>query len=114
MAPKYDQLKEIFDQCDWAEKHFGSLPQNEDEVRYEWTEEDADYARPFFTTGILKEKTSAVKRSLYLGQDEDGAWKLCVREVTSEDFDPREVAKELVHMMDVSKLVQADKEKGLS
>ncbi|MBT8763891.1 hypothetical protein KFV02_08095 [Desulfohalobiaceae bacterium Ax17] len=113
MDSKYDKLKKIFDQCEWTEKYFEILPENRDEVRYEWLEEDADYARPFFTTGILKEKTSAVKRSLYLGQDENGAWKLCVREVTCDDFDPREVARGLVRMMDVSKVVEANKNKGL-
>jgi hypothetical protein len=110
MSSKNEELRKIFDACDWENKYFGQLPENEDEIRYSWTEEDAEYARPFFTTGLLQEKTSAVQRSLYLGEDpKSKAWRLCVREVTDTDFDAKDVAREIVHMMDISKVIGEDK-----
>ncbi|MFO7817534.1 MAG: hypothetical protein ACQES5_11130 [Thermodesulfobacteriota bacterium] len=109
MVTKHDELKKIFDACDWQEKHLDELPANEDEIRYAWYEEDAEYARPFFTTGLLQENTSAVQRGLYLGQDKSGAWKLCVREVTDSNFDPKDVARQIVGMMDISKVTGSNK-----
>ncbi|MFP4657820.1 MAG: hypothetical protein ACLFMP_03915, partial [Desulfonatronovibrionaceae bacterium] len=69
-----------------------------------------EYARPFFSTGLLQEETSAVTRSLYLGEDpQSKAWRLCVCEVTDPGFDTKEVARGIVHMMDISKVVDKDK-----
>jgi hypothetical protein len=98
------KLRELFDGCPWQSKFLGRLPENPDEIRYKWSEEDAEYARPFFTVGILTEETPAVRRSLYLGTGEDGVEYLCVREVQHEDFDAAEVGKEFARLMDISKL----------
>jgi len=97
-------LKKIFDACGWAHKRFEALPESIDNVRYLWREEEAPFASLFFTSGILKEETSAVKRSLYLGKDKHGAWALCVVEVTQEGFNPGEVAQKLYAMLDTSPL----------
>ncbi|MFP4317159.1 MAG: hypothetical protein ACOC24_04315 [Desulfovibrionales bacterium] len=102
MASK--KLKEIFDNCSWKEKFLDSVPENPDEIRYKWTEEDAEYARPFFTVGLLTEETPAVRRSLYFGKDKQGVEILCVREITHEDFDAKEVGREMARMMDISKI----------
>ncbi len=112
MASDGEELRKIFDACSWKEKYFGELPEDEDEIRYIWGEEDAGYARPFFSTGLLQENTSAVQRNLYLGKDKNGAWKLCVREVTDPDFDVKDVARQIVHMMDISKVAEHDKKTG--
>lgn len=97
-------LKKIFDDCDWSDKHADALPESMDNVRYLWREEEAPFASLFFTSGILKEETSAVKRSLYFGKDKQGAWALCVVERTQADFNPGEVAKQFYSMIDVSSL----------
>jgi hypothetical protein len=98
------KLKELFDICTWTAKFLDQLPENPDEIRYKWSEEDAEYARPFFTVGILTEETPAVRRSLYLGKDKDGIEYLCVREIQHEDFDAAEVGREYAMLFDISKL----------
>ena len=98
------KLRELFDLCQWQSKYLGKLPENPDEIRYKWSEEDAEYARPFFTVGIMTEETPAVRRSLYLGKDEAGTEFLCVREVQHEDFDAAEVGREYAKLFDMSKM----------
>jgi hypothetical protein len=98
------KLRSIFDGCNWKAKYLGQFPDNPDEIRYKWSEEDADYAKPFFTVGILTEETPAVRRSLYLGRDKDGLEFLCVREVQHEDFDAAEVGRQFALLMDISKV----------
>ena len=95
-------LKEVFDICDWNNKHLGKLPDKPSDIRYKWLEDEAEEAKPFFTVGVLHESTAAVDRELFLGE-EDGGWILCVTETTSKDFSPRDVAKEMARLMNPDK-----------
>ncbi|NCC26106.1 MAG: hypothetical protein EOM25_13070 [Deltaproteobacteria bacterium] len=101
-------LREIFDLCAWKAKHLGVLPEDEDSIRYMWLNDEADEARPFFSSGILTEVSAAVRRELYLGRS-GRRWVLCVTEVTREDFNPKEVAKELVRLMSTDKAMDGFK-----
>jgi hypothetical protein len=96
---KGEHLKKIFDICTWKNKHLHQLPETDHDIRYKWTEDEHEFARPFFSTGVLCEDSAATHRELYLGEDENG-WVLCVTETTSKDFSPEEVAREMVRLMD--------------
>ena len=95
---KGEHLKEIFDICSWQGKHLHELPATDHDIRYTWTEDEYEFARPFFTTGVLCEDSSAVHRELYLGKNDNG-WLLCVTETTSKDFSPEDVAREMARLM---------------
>lgn len=82
-------LKELFDCCPWKSKFQGRLPDKPDEIAYQWGEDEAEFAAPFFTpTGmrIYTEETNVVRRSLYLGQDADGRHVLIVREEEKAEY----------------------------
>ncbi len=106
-------LKKIFDDCDWSRKQLNALPESMDNVRYLWREEEAPFASLFFTSGILKEETSAVTRRLYLGKDKHGAWALCVVEETQEHFNAGEVAQKLYAMLDGNSLCDVLRRAGV-
>lgn len=82
-------LKELFDRCPWKAKFLGQLPENPDEIVYQWGEDEAEFAAPFFSpTGmkIYTEQTNVVRRSLYLGQDDAGRRVLAVREEEKPEY----------------------------
>lgn len=108
------RLKTLFDQSDWKNKHFGELPKDVVEIRYSWREDEADFAELFLKSGkVLTESTAAVDRGLYLGQDREGFWKLCVTERTRSDYDPKQVAKGIADLMDASRFLNSmDKAKA--
>jgi hypothetical protein len=101
------KLKEIFDRCPWEAKFHGQLPENPDEILYQWEEEEADVARTFMDSGIFHEETPVVRRSLYLGKNADGDWRLCIREVQHEDFDAKKAGQGTAALMDPAKLQDA-------
>lgn len=100
-------LKDIFDACPWTAKTFGELPGDPGFIRYLWRAEDAGFAQLFFKSGLLTEETSAIRRSLYLGQESGGSWALCVAEKTREDFDAGEVGRGITALMDMGNLRSA-------
>ncbi|MFW6324778.1 MAG: hypothetical protein ACOC0U_06920 [Desulfovibrionales bacterium] len=102
------KLMEIFNQCTWKTKYEGELPENSEEIRFRWREEDHEFAESFFSVGLFTEETPAVRRSIYIGEDETGTEVLCVREVTREDFDPKEIGKQFARLLDVSNAVRDD------
>ena len=57
--------------------------------------------------GLLTEETSAIRRSLFLGQEPGGGWALCVAEKTHEDFDAKEVGRGITALMDMGALRSA-------
>ncbi len=82
-------LKELFDRCSWKSKFQGCLPEKQDEIAYQWGEDEVDFAAPFFTpTGmkIYTEETNVVRRSLYLGIDSNGRHVLAVREEEKAEY----------------------------
>lgn len=82
-------LKELFDRCPWQAKFMDQLPDNPNEIAYQWGEDEAEFAAPFFTpTGmkIYTEETNVVRRSLYLGQDSSGRRILAVREEEKPEY----------------------------
>lgn len=102
------RLKALFDMSDWTNKHFGVLPEDSTEIRYAWREDEADFAELFLRSGkVLTETTAAVERGLYLGQDHEGHWKLCVTERTKAEYDPKEVARGMSRLMDASRYLQS-------
>jgi hypothetical protein len=105
---KKKALLEVYNLCSWKAKHMDALPENPDIIRFKWLADEADEARPFFSVGLLEETTPAVRRELYLGR-EDKSWVLCVTEVTREDFDPKEVAKEITRLMSTDKAMEGFK-----
>jgi len=101
------RLKTLFDNSTWTNKHFEKLPDNETDIRYAWREDEAEFAELFLKSGkVLTESTAAVDRGLYLGKDRDGYWKLCVTERTRSDYDPKEVARGISHLMDASRYLE--------
>jgi len=100
-------LKDIFDACGWQHKTFGELPGEPGTIRYLWRAEDAGFAQLFFKSGLLTEETSAIRRSLFLGQEPGGGWALCVAEKTHEDFDAKEVGRGITALMDMGALRSA-------
>lgn len=104
----FTRLKALFDMSDWGNKRFGALPDKAMEIRYAWREDEAGLAELFLQSGnVLTETTAAVERGLYLGQDTEGHWKLCVTERTRADYDPREVARGMSRLMDASRYLQS-------
>lgn len=82
-------LKELFDRCPWKAKFLGQLPENPDEIVYQWGEDEAEFAAPFFSPigmKIYTEQTNVVRRSLYLGQDKTGRNVLAVREEEKPEY----------------------------
>ena len=102
------RLKALFDRCPWKGKHQGPFPDNPDEIAYQWTEADADYAEAFFTDAAMKvytEETNVVRRSLHLSEDGNGRSVLCIREVEKPEYRDgiKDMAKAYVTLFDPEK-----------
>lgn len=97
-------LKALFDACAWTRKTHGRLPEDLTTARYLWREEEAQVAGLFFSSGIMPEDTSAVRRSLYLGKEPSGSWALCVVEESQAGFDPKKVAQGLTGLFQLDHL----------
>ncbi len=101
------KLEALFSANTWSRKFYDCLPEDPDSIRYAWHEEEADYARLFLTSGILHESTVAVQRSMYLGREKSGAWRLYVCEATQPDYDVKEIAAQISSLMSMDKIVDA-------
>lgn len=101
------KLKALFDKSTWTNKHFATLPPHPHEIRYAWREDESGFAELFLKNeNVLTESTAAVDRGLYLGQDENGYWLLCITERTRPDYDPKKVAQGISTLMDASRFLQ--------
>lgn len=85
------KLHDIFDACTWQGKYTGEAPAKSTDALYLWGAGEAEMASHFMK--LLREESSAVRRALYLFEDDNGETRLAVTERTHENYDPRNVGK---------------------
>ncbi|WP_147820239.1 hypothetical protein [Salidesulfovibrio onnuriiensis] len=103
------KLKDLFEGCNWKNKTLGGWPENKEEILYQWSEYEYEFASVFFKdTGamILTDEDPVVERHLYYSTSPKGVPVLCVTQ-REKPFDVKAAAEGLAMMLDVSKVQES-------